>query len=65
MYAWAQGQSWEQVLKIAELEEGDLAMLVLRTADHLRHIRRLKPVFPEAARTADAAIERILREPVD
>ncbi len=64
MYAWAQGKSWEQVLNIAELEEGDLAMLVLRTADHLRHIRRLQEVFPEPARTAAAAIEKILKPPV-
>ena len=62
--AWAQGQSWEKVLRIAEIEEGDLAMLVLRTADNLRHIRNLKDVFPDAAATAAKCIELILREPV-
>jgi superfamily II RNA helicase len=64
VFAWAQGQSWDSVLKIAESEEGDLAMLILRTADNLRHIRNLKAVFPEAAATAAEAIEKILREPV-
>ena len=39
-------------------------MLILRTADNLRHIRALRQVFPDAAETADLAIELILREPV-
>jgi superfamily II RNA helicase len=62
--AWALGQPWEKVLRIAEIEEGNLAMLILRTADNLRHIRNLKAVFPEAAATAANCIELILREPV-
>lgn len=62
--AWAQGQPWEKVLDIAEIEEGNLAMLILRTADNLRHIRGLKNVFPEAGATAAKCIELILREPV-
>ena len=64
VYAWARGESWEVVLRIAEMEEGDLAMLIVRTADNLRHIRNLKDVFPEAAQTAANAIEKIMREPV-
>jgi len=64
VYAWARGQSWESALRIAEMEEGDLAMLIVRTADHLRHIRGLKDVFPEAAQTASISIEKIMREPV-
>jgi hypothetical protein len=39
-------------------------MLILRTADNLRHIRNLKNVFPAAAATAAKSIELILREPV-
>ena len=62
--AWAQGQPWGKVLRIAEIEEGNLAMLILRTADNLRHIRNLKDVFPEAAATAAKCVEMILREPV-
>jgi hypothetical protein len=46
------------------MEEGDLVMLILRTADNLRHIRRLKGAFPDAAKAANQAIELILREPV-
>jgi superfamily II RNA helicase len=64
VYSWVRGDSWERVLGIAEMEEGDLAMLLLRTADNLRHIRNLKDVFPEAARNATLAIDKIKREPV-
>ncbi len=64
IYAWAVGQPWEKVLGIAEMEEGDLAMLILRTADNLRHIRSLKRVFPEAALTSATSIDLILRSPV-
>ena len=49
---------------LAEIEEGNLAMLILRTADNLRHIRSLGRVFPSAAATAARGIESILRDPV-
>ena len=64
IYAWAIGEPWEKVRGLAEVEEGDLVMLILRTADNLRHIRGLRQVFPEAAETADRSIDLILREPV-
>jgi superfamily II RNA helicase len=61
---WCEGISWETVCASAAAEEGDLAMLILRTADNLRHIRALKRVFPEAAAAADTAVQRLLRDPV-
>ena len=64
LYAWASGLPWEKVLTIAKMEEGDLSMLILRTADNLRHIRSLKDVFPEAASAAGEAIDLIMRYPV-
>ena len=64
IYAWANGAEWEKARVLAEMEEGDLVMLILRTADNLRHIRSLRQVFPEASETADRAIELLLREPV-
>jgi superfamily II RNA helicase len=64
IYAWASGEPWEKVVSLAEMEEGDLVMLILRTADNLRHIRGLKQVFPEAAEAAGSSIDLILREPV-
>jgi superfamily II RNA helicase len=64
LYAWASGQAWERVVGISEMDEGNLATLILRTADHLRHVRGLSEVFPEAAATADRAIGLILKDPV-
>jgi superfamily II RNA helicase len=64
VFAWASGESWNRVVATGRVAEGDLAMLVMRTADNLRHIRALKKVFPEAASSAAKAIELLLREPV-
>jgi superfamily II RNA helicase len=64
MYAWARGQDWEDVYPLSDMAEGNLAMLVLRTADNLRHIKALNRVFPTAADTAGRAIELIMRDPV-
>ncbi len=64
IYAWASGQPWDTVHSVYEMEEGDLAMLILRTADHLRHIHTLSEVFPQISKTAVEAIELILRDPV-
>jgi len=64
LYAWAAGNPWEQVTRISEMEEGNLAMLILRTADNLRHVRSLARVFPNASAAADEAIQLLLRDPV-
>ncbi len=64
VYAWANDEPWEDVVELFEGAEGDLVMLILRTADHLRHINNLARTFPEAARTANLAIEQIMKEPV-
>ena len=64
LYAWAMGYSWEKVVDLSELEPGNLVMLILRTADNIRHISSLKAYFPEVADAAQKAVEMILREPV-
>ncbi|MFW5875022.1 MAG: ATP-dependent DNA helicase, partial [bacterium] len=64
VYHWTAGRDWESVLSLWDSAEGDLAMLIMRTADNLRHIRNLDKVFPEAAQSAKSAMERILRDPV-
>jgi superfamily II RNA helicase len=64
VYAWARQYPWEKLSASTQMEEGDLAMLILRTADHLRHIRTLTIAFPESARTAALAVDLLLREPV-
>ena len=64
IYAWAGGQAWEDVLTVAAIAEGNLAMLILRTVDNLRHIRALAKEFPKVAKTSEMSIKLILREPV-
>lgn len=64
MYYWAQGHSWDSVIKATGIAEGDMATLVLRTADNLRQIASLKDNYPEIAGCARRARETILREPV-
>ena len=64
LYAWTMGYSWEKVVALSELEPGNLVMLILRTADNIRHISSLKSHFPEVAETAHKAVELILRDPV-
>ena len=64
MYYWAQGRGWDTVIKITGIAEGDMATLVLRTADNLRQIAALKDTYPEIAACAYRAREAILREPV-
>jgi superfamily II RNA helicase len=64
VYAWAVGQSWEKICTRTDIAEGDMAMLVLRTADNLRHICALREIFPEAAKGANLAIDMILKDPI-
>jgi superfamily II RNA helicase len=64
VYHWAQGLSWDQVREISGMDEGDLAMIILRTADHLRQIEALCQTHPTLAASAGRAIGMLLREPV-
>jgi superfamily II RNA helicase len=63
-HAWASGYPWENIAKEYGMAEGNLAMLMMRTADNLRHAANLMDVFPEAAATAREAIGLILKAPV-
>jgi superfamily II RNA helicase len=64
IYAWACGKSWEEVLHLTSVDEGDMAMLVFRTADNLRQIISLEGTHPALAGKAREALQLILREPV-
>jgi superfamily II RNA helicase len=64
IYVWAKGWSWEKVLKLTGVSEGDLSMLVLRTAESLRQITSLTENYPSVAKCAGDAINIIMREPV-
>lgn len=63
-HAWASGNPWELIIKDYGMAEGNLAMLMMRTADNLRHAANLVDVFPESAATAREAIGLILKTPV-
>lgn len=64
VYLWGIDTPWEHVRSKSGLAEGDLAMLILRTVDNLKHIVALEKVFPQAARSAENAISLLLRDPV-
>jgi superfamily II RNA helicase len=64
MYSWANGRDWDSLIKATGIAEGDMATLVLRTADNLRQIGALKDTHPDVAACAYRAREMILREPV-
>jgi superfamily II RNA helicase len=64
IYAWACGKTWEEVLHLTSVDEGDMAMLVFRTADNLRQIISLEGTHPALAVKAREALQLILREPV-
>lgn len=64
MWTWASGAPWQKVIQKDRIAEGDMAMLVMRTADHLRHLKALHQVFGSMAASAKQAIDLILRDPV-
>lgn len=64
VYHWAQGVTWEELRTLSGMDEGDLAMVILRSADHLRQIEALQETHPRLAASAREAIGLILREPV-
>ncbi|HET6460347.1 MAG TPA: DEAD/DEAH box helicase [Syntrophales bacterium] len=64
IYDWARGVDWDEIIEMAGISDGDMAMLVLRTADNLWQIRNLKDTHPQVAALAAKARAAILREPV-
>jgi superfamily II RNA helicase len=64
LYTWAGGDSWENVIRFTSVDEGDLAMLIYRTADNLRQLASLQDTHPELAGKARQGIQLLLREPV-
>lgn len=64
LYLWSLQHSWEDVQQLTGADEGDLAMLVFRTADNLRQIVSLEETHAALAAKARACIQLLLREPV-
>ncbi|MBN2396864.1 MAG: DEAD/DEAH box helicase [Deltaproteobacteria bacterium] len=61
---WAAGVEWDRIIQRIKMADGDLAMLISRTADSLHQIASLKDTHPQAAALAAEARRAILREPV-
>ncbi len=64
LFIWAKGYSWDDLLELLPIEEGDLVMLILRTADHLRQVINLETTHPALAKKTSQTLPFILREPV-
>jgi ATP-dependent RNA helicase HelY len=64
LFMWAGGISWERILTCINIGEGDMASLIVRTADHLRQMAAISDTHPQLADAARKAIGLILREPV-
>ncbi len=64
LYMWAKGIPWKELLHFVSADEGDMASLIMRTADHLRQVADLRETHPELASAASEGIDLILREPV-
>jgi ATP-dependent RNA helicase HelY len=64
LFMWARGVTWEKILSYISIGEGDMASLIVRTADHLRQVVTIRDTHPALAVVAKKAIDLILREPV-
>ncbi|MBW2651282.1 MAG: ATP-dependent DNA helicase, partial [Deltaproteobacteria bacterium] len=64
IYNWAVGAEWDRIIQRTKIADGDLAMLISRTADSLNQIASLKDTHPQISTLAAAARRSILREPV-
>ncbi|MCK9276116.1 MAG: DEAD/DEAH box helicase [Syntrophales bacterium] len=64
IYHWSRGLDWNLITRTLRIADGDLAMLVTRTADNLQQIASLADTHPKIASCAIEAKKRIMREPV-
>lgn len=64
VFLWAQEVDWLELVEEVDADEGDLAMLMLRTADHLRQLLSLEKEEPQLASTAAKALSALMRPPL-
>jgi len=64
LYWWAKEVEWSFITKQLNVADGDLTMLISRTADNLHQIASLRATHREIAEWAARARSVILREPV-
>jgi ATP-dependent RNA helicase HelY len=64
MHLWSRMELWDDAVRVYGRDPGDMAMLVFRTADHLRQMAGLSSTHPELASAARQAVDMIMKEPV-
>ncbi|MDQ7785883.1 MAG: DEAD/DEAH box helicase, partial [Desulfomonilaceae bacterium] len=64
VFLWADGVEWTEFVEHVGADEGDLAMLILRAADHLRQLRSVEGEMPELAELARIALPLLMRPPL-
>lgn len=62
---WVNGAEWESILDQVEMGEGDIVRIFKRTVDVLRQFCVINDIPEALVYTARAAIDGILREPID
>jgi superfamily II RNA helicase len=62
--SWADGATWDDLVRNTRAAEGDLVRLLSRTGEALMQIANLRESHPEAARKARLASEIMLRPPI-
>ncbi|MHB8202206.1 MAG: hypothetical protein ACYDHG_00710, partial [Desulfomonilaceae bacterium] len=63
-FLWAGQVEWDGLIENLSADQGDLAMMLLRTADHLRQIVGLEDEQPALANAARQGISLIMRSPI-
>ncbi|MDR3605442.1 MAG: DEAD/DEAH box helicase [Syntrophaceae bacterium] len=63
-FLWAGQVEWDALIENLSADQGDLAMMLLRTADHLRQIVGLEDEQPALANAARQGISLIMRPPI-
>ncbi len=63
-FLWAGQVEWDELIENLSADQGDLAMMLLRTADHLRQIVGLEDEQPALANAARQGISLIMRSPI-
>ncbi len=64
VYLWAGEIEWPELTEHIAADEGDLAMLIYRTADHLRQLTSLIDEYPDIAQSARTAVTLLMRPPL-
>ena len=64
VFLWAEDVDWSELVRHVTADEGDMAMLMLRTADHLRQFLSLEGEQPKLAATAAKALQKLIRRPL-